>query len=208
MRRRALRSAGGGDVGSPNWGEAADDQTDGPASGPGADVLVRRFVEHWGMMARAWGINSSMGELFALLYMTGEDWTADDLRGRLDVSRGNVSMNLRELIAWGVVKKVHKPGERRDLYRAEADVWTLFQRIMMERKRREIDPTLRLLDDLAGASSADPRLDALRGRVETLRFLMTALDELSERLMAMNADDLAELCRLFADEPHPEADRP
>ena len=84
--------------------------TDDPLSGPRSDELIRQFVEHWGMMARAWGINPTMGELFALLYITGTDWTAEELRNWLRVSRGNVSMNLRELMAWGVVRKVHRPG--------------------------------------------------------------------------------------------------
>src|SRR5690242_4833891 len=94
------------------------------------DEIVRQFVEHWGVMARSWGINSTMGELFALLYITGTDWTADALRIWLRVSRGNVSMNLRELMAWGLVHKVHRTGERREFFRAEANVWTLFRRIL------------------------------------------------------------------------------
>src|SRR3954466_3643510 len=96
-----------------------------PGTPPPADEVVRQFVEHWGVMARSWGINATMGELFALLYVTGADWTAEGLRARLRVSRGNVSMNLRELINWGVVHKVHRQGERREYYRAEGDVWTL-----------------------------------------------------------------------------------
>src|SRR5690242_1674141 len=96
------------------------------------DQIVRQFVEHWGMMARAWGINPTMGELFALLYVTGDDWTADALREWLRVSRGNVSMNLRELMAWGVVHKVHHQGKRREYYRAESNVWILFRRILGE----------------------------------------------------------------------------
>ena len=87
-----------------------------------------------------------MGELFALLYITGTEWTADDLRNWLGVSRGNVSMNLRELLSWGVVHKVHRAGERRELFRAETDVWTLFRKILSERKRRELDPSLSVLD--------------------------------------------------------------
>lgn len=164
------------------------------------DALVRRFVEHWGMMAREWGINSTMGELFALLYITGEDWNAEDLRARLDVSRGNVSINLRELIGWGVVKKVHRPGERREMYRAESDVWTLFRRIMSERKRRELDPTLQVLDDLERASEHTVGLEAMSGRVRTLRRLLGTLDQLSTRVMSMDAGDLAELGRLLVEE--------
>src|SRR4051794_5498719 len=99
------------------------------ADSSSADPVIHDFVEHWGMMARSWGINASMGELFALLYITGTDWTADALRERLRVSRANVSMNLRELMAWGVVHKVHRQGERREYFRAESEVWTLFRRI-------------------------------------------------------------------------------
>src|SRR3954451_17144427 len=115
-------------------------------SEPVKDDVVRQFVEHWGLMARSWGINATMGELFALLYITGTAWTADMLREWLAVSRGNVSMNLRELMAWGVVHKIHRQGERREFYRAETDVWTLFRRILFERKRRELDPTLVVLE--------------------------------------------------------------
>src|SRR5581483_5933152 len=125
---------------------------------PATDDLVRQFVEHWGVMARSWGINATMGELFALMYITGTDWTADALKERLRVSRGNVSMNLRELMAWGVVHKVHRQGERREYYRAEADVWTLFRRILTERKRRELDPTLGVLARSAELSRDDPAL--------------------------------------------------
>src|SRR3954469_14684006 len=136
---------------------------------PRTAELVRQFVEHWGVMARSWGINSTMGELFALLYITGTDWTADDLKERLRVSRGNVSMNLRELIAWGVVHKVHRQGERREYYRAETDVWTLFRRILTERKRRELDPTLLVLDQTVRMIPAEPAHRGLLGRVNALR---------------------------------------
>ena len=129
---------------------------------PVSDEIVRQFVEHWGMMARSWGINATMGELFALLYITGTDWTADALREWLRVSRGNVSMNLRELMAWGVVHKVHRTGERREFFRAEADVWTLFRRILGERKRRELDPTLHLLERTVAIASDVPGETALR----------------------------------------------
>ena len=118
-------------------------------------------------MARAWGINSTMGELFALLYITGTDWTADDLRNWLGVSRGNVSMNLRELLSWGVVHKVHRPGERRELFRAETDVWTLFRKILTERKRRELDPSLRVLDRAVQARRGTSRPAGAQGADRT-----------------------------------------
>src|SRR3984957_11368565 len=140
-----------------------------PESSSDSESLISDFVAHWGLMARTWGINSSMGELFALLYITGTDWTADDLRRWLEVSRGNVSMNLRELLSWGVVHKVHRPGERRELFRAETDVWTLFRSILSERKRRELDPSLSVLNRVYGSAAEDPALHDLKARVESLR---------------------------------------
>src|SRR5262249_56190800 len=137
---------------------------DTPASLRHAEPLIKQFVEHWGLMARAWGINSTMGELFALLYITGTDWTADDLRHWLGVSRGNVSMNLRELLAWGVVHKVHRAGERRELFRAETDVWTLFRKILSERKRRELEPSLRVLDQASKLAGNQPHFQDVNTR--------------------------------------------
>jgi DNA-binding transcriptional regulator GbsR (MarR family) len=142
-------------------------------------------------MARTWGINSSMGELFALLYITGTDWTADNLRSWLGVSRGNVSMNLRELLAWGVVHKVHRPGGRRELFRAETDVWTLFRKILTERKRRELDPSLLVLDRTVRLAEEHPNLEDLKGRVESLRQFFGLIDSLAVRLLSMPSGDLA-----------------
>jgi DNA-binding transcriptional regulator GbsR (MarR family) len=143
-------------------------------------------------MARAWGINSTMGELFALLYITGREWTAEDLRRWLGVSRGNVSMNLRELLSWGVVHKVHRAGERRELFHAEADVWTLFRKILSERKRRELDPSLSVLDRTFRLADDDP---ALKDRIEALRSFFRLIDELAVELLASTTGELVELNR-------------
>jgi DNA-binding transcriptional regulator GbsR (MarR family) len=159
----------------------------GPSSH--SEHLIREFVAHWGLMARAWGINSSMGELFALLYITGTDWTAEDLRRWLSVSRGNVSMNLRELLAWGVVHRVHRSGERRELFRAETDVWTLFRKILSERKRRELDPSLSVLDRAARLAEEDPALLELQGRIDSLRRFFRLIDSLAVRLLSMPSGD-------------------
>ncbi len=149
------------------------------------------------MMARAWGINATMGELFALLYITGTDWTADGLREWLRISRGNVSMNLRELIAWGVVHKVHRQGQRKEFYRAESNVWTLFRRILGERKRRELDPTLSVLDRTFDLVSDDSTQQAILDRITSLRQFFGLIDALSTRLLTLDAADLADLRQLF-----------
>ena len=160
-------------------------------------VVVREFVEHWGLMARSWGINATMGELFALLYITGGDWTAEDLRKRLGISRGNVSMNLRELMAWGVVHRIHRTGQRREFYRAEADVWTLFRRILSERKRRELDPTLGILDRAAERTEGDSSMTGIHGRVAALQQFFGLINLLATRLSKLEPGELEELRLLF-----------
>src|SRR4051794_7841441 len=178
---------------------AGNDEETLPADAPGrSDEAVRQFVEHWGMMARSWGINATMGELFALLYVTGGEWTADALKEWLDVSRGNVSMNLRELMSWRVVHKVHRQGERREFYRAETDVWTLFRRILSERKRRELDPTLVVLERtvrlIEGEAVPHPsRLD----RITSLRRFFALINDQATRLLTLEPDELDALLRLF-----------
>jgi DNA-binding transcriptional regulator GbsR (MarR family) len=162
--------------------------------------FVREFVEHWGVMARCWGINATMGEIFALLYVTGSDWTADQIRVRLQISRGNVSMNLRELINWGVVHKIHRQGERREYFRAEADVWVLFRRILSERKRRELDPTSIMLDRTADEISRQPSLVPNRERIVALQQFFRRVNTLATRLATLDSDELDDLMRL-ADDP-------
>src|SRR5437660_2690602 len=156
------------------------------------DDVVRQFVEHWGMMARSWGINATMGELFALLYINGGEWTADALKEWLDVSRGNVSMNLRELMSWGVVHKVHRQGQRREFYRAETDVWTLFRRILGERKRRELDPTLIALERSGRLVANDPALADVEARIASLKHFFGLINALATKLMTLQTDDLEE----------------
>jgi HTH-type transcriptional regulator, glycine betaine synthesis regulator len=178
---------------------AVPSRGDTPASLPEGEPLIKQFVEHWGLMARAWGINSTMGELFALLYITGTDWNAEDLRRWLGVSRGNVSMNLRELLSWGVVHKIHRAGERRELFRAETDAWTLFRKILRERKRRELDPSLHVLDRAFNLAGSHPELQDIKTRIESLRRFFKAIDTLAVYLLSLPSLDLAEISQLMPD---------
>ncbi|GIW86669.1 MAG: transcriptional regulator [Isosphaeraceae bacterium] len=165
-----------------------------PDEAPSRDV-VRRFVEHWGAMARLWGINSTMGEIFALLFLSGREWTAHELREHLRVSRGNVSMNLRELLSWGVIHKAHRHGDRRDYFRAETDVWTLFRRIITERKRRELEPTLHLLRQTV--VQLGPFTDETSLRAQALFRFFATIDQLADRLIALQPHELQNLLTLL-----------
>jgi DNA-binding transcriptional regulator GbsR (MarR family) len=109
------------------------------------DETKERFILHWGEMGSLWGINRTMAQVHALLFISSEPLCANDIMEALQISRGNVSMALRELIAWGIVSRMHIMGERREFYTTEKDVWKMFRIITRERKKREVDPTIEVL---------------------------------------------------------------
>jgi predicted transcriptional regulator len=107
-------------------------------------------------MANHWGINRTMAQIHALLMVSHEPLTADQIMDELQISRGNVSMNLRDLINWGIVRRTSIPGDRRDFFTTEADVWSMFQIILRERKKRELDPLLTRLDECLALAGKKP----------------------------------------------------
>ncbi|WP_250846656.1 GbsR/MarR family transcriptional regulator [Aquisphaera insulae] len=115
---------------------------------------AQKFVLHWGEMGQAWGINRTMAQVHALLFVSPMALDAEEISKLLDVSRSNVSTSLRELITWGVVRRVHSIGDRRDRFEALKDVMDTFRVIMAERKRREMDPTIALLEHCVGEAKA------------------------------------------------------
>src|SRR5213592_1288052 len=104
-----------------------------------------QFVELWNNMASLWGISPTMARIHGLLYITASALSMDDIMDRLAISRGNVSMNLSKLVEWGLVRRVHKRGDRRDYYESLSDVWEMFTLVANQRKRREIDPIISTL---------------------------------------------------------------
>ena len=100
------------------------------------------FIRRWGEMGQTWGINRTMAEIHALLYICGTPLCTDDVMERLNISRGNASMSLRALCDWGIIRRLHKRGERREYFESLSDVWEMFSIIAAERKRREMDPVL------------------------------------------------------------------
>ena len=154
------------------------------------DLAQDRFIATWGQMGSAWGISRTMAEVHALLYISGDALCTDDVMDRLAISRGNASMSLRALLDWGIITRVHKRGDRKEYFLAEADVWTMFKTIARERKKREIDPVIASLyevRDLTGINNKPParrdhdavndedpllrhnaRLDAMLDFIETL----------------------------------------
>jgi DNA-binding transcriptional regulator GbsR (MarR family) len=156
-------------------------------SAPGRCFQVEEdFIDLWGSMSSLWGINPTMARLHGLLFITAEPMSMDMLMERLAISRGNVSMNLTKLQEWGLVRRVHKKGDRRDYYDSVRDVWELAVLVAAQRKRRELDPLVgslrRLRDRLTEEPSPEPLTGDRLGRINGLLTLLGVLEELAQRL--------------------------
>ncbi len=124
------------------------------------EPTAERFILHWGEMGTRWGINRTVAQIHALLYLSDKPLPADEIAATLAVARSNVSTSIRELQSWGIVRTVPVMGDRRDHFQTLTDVWEMFRIIMDERKKREIDPTLTVLrqcvQEIDEKKKADP----------------------------------------------------
>jgi DNA-binding transcriptional regulator GbsR (MarR family) len=148
-----------------------------------------QFVELWNNMASLWGISPTMARIHGLLYISGAALSMDDIMARLAISRGNVSMNLSKLVEWGLVRRVHKRGDRKEYYESLHDVWEMFTLVANQRKRREIDPIINTLrrcrDELTPETlcgqAAKENVQKRFQRINDLLKLLTTLDSLAQR---------------------------
>lgn len=147
---------------------------------------IDRFVESWGGMGSVWGINASVARVHALLIASRRPYSLDEIAERLGISKSNASTSLKELRAWGVIRRIRETGERRDRYTAEADVWKMLFHILRERKRREFDPARAAVDEALSAD-AGPGDELAKGRLGQMKLLVDTLDQLAERLLADEA---------------------
>jgi len=114
--------------------------------------LMQKFILHWGEMGTRWGINRTVAQIHALLFISPKPLNAEDIAEALSIARSNVSNSLKELQGWGIIKIVHVMGDRRDHFESMKDVWEMFQTIMDERKKRECDPSLAILKECVAAA--------------------------------------------------------
>jgi len=108
-----------------------------------------RFINSWGSLGSSWGISRTMAQVHALLLLAPECLSADEIMDELKISRGNANMNIRALIDWGLVYKELKPGERKEFFIAEKDMWEVFRRIIIQRKKKELEPMLKVLEEVS-----------------------------------------------------------
>src|SRR5205809_713468 len=121
--------------------------------------VEERFILHWGEMGTKWGVSRSVAQVHALLYIASKPLNADDIVETLGVARSNVSTSLKELQGWGIVKLVHVLGDKRDHFESMKDVWEMFRVVMDERKKREFDPTMRMLRECISQAEKDKGTD-------------------------------------------------
>lgn len=126
-----------------------------------------QFISSWGAFATHWGINRTMAQVHALLLVSATPLTQDDVMQQLNISRGNVNMNIRELIDWGLVERVTMPGARKEFFVAEKDIWKVATIIARERKKRELDPMMKLMEQIAKVEG-DPNDAEVKTFVEVI----------------------------------------
>jgi len=143
--------------------------------------VIQTFVLHFGEMGSRWGINRTVGQIYALLFLSKEPLNADEIVDALGVSRSNVSMGLKELQAWSLVRLQHRPGDRRDYFSTPDDIWQIVRTLVDERKKREIDPTQTLLREVL---MQQPRTDEERHAQARMR----EMHDLFELLTGWYAD--------------------
>ncbi len=159
---------------------------------------LSRFVLHWGEMGTRWGVNRTVAQIHALLFITGRPMHAEEIADTLSVARSNVSTSIRELQGWNLVRLVHLAGDRRDHFETFTDVWELLRTVVRERQRREIAPTIEVLRELMAdpSISRDPAQSKVRIR-ETLELLET-LTAWSDEMLRLDTDTLTKVLRLGA----------
>jgi DNA-binding transcriptional regulator GbsR (MarR family) len=135
--------------------------------------LAQKFILHFGEMGSRWGINRTVGQIYALLYVLAKPLNADEIAEHLQFSRSNVSMGLKELQSWRLVKLLHQPGDRREYFEPPKDIWDIFKALLEERRRREVEPTLSMLRD---ALLETPATDADRVAQERMREMYNLIE--------------------------------
>ncbi len=168
------------------------------------------LVQRWGEMGGYWGINRTMAEIHALLFVTRKPLCTDEIMNRLKISRGNASMNLRALVDWGLIERVHRLGDRKEYFRADTDVWHMFETIMRERRRREVEPIIATIDRCcqmvatpgteADGSDAEDILE-FRRRLENLRDFLATMGKLFEMVVQFGAGGIENIARAMTEPP-------
>lgn len=156
-----------------------------------------RFILHWGDMGTKWGVNRSVAQIHALLYLAARPLTAEDIADRLSIARSNVSNSLRELAGWKLIRRVPVMGDRRDFFEAEVDLWEVLTRIAAGRKEREIDPAIDAVRLCLADADGDRSVDAVAlERMRAMGAFLGELDRWYVQMLAVPPSKLMALVRM------------
>lgn len=169
-----------------------------PAAGSRLTPVTERFVLHWGEMGSRWGVNRTMSQIHALLFVTGRPMHADEICELLGVARSNASTSLRELQSWGLVRIVHLLGDRRDHFETSGDVWELLRVIVRGRKAREFEPTVQALRDCLAHPEIGRESALSRQRVGETLVLMETLSAWVDEMLRLPPETLMKIMKLGA----------
>jgi DNA-binding transcriptional regulator GbsR (MarR family) len=159
--------------------------------------VAERFVLHWGEMGQRWGINRTVAQIHALLFLSPRPLNAEEIAETLGVARSNVSTSLKELQGWGIVRVAHVMGDRRDHFESMKDVWEMFRVVLDERKKRETDPTLHLLRDLTGRAEKRGEADSYqRERLKDMLNFFEVMSQWYEQTRSLPTPAMQKLCKL------------
>lgn len=168
--------------------------TAGPANLPPA---VAQFVLRWGDMGGQWGVNRSVAQIHALLFLSERPLTAEEIAETLSIARSNVSNSLKELLGWKLIRRVPVAGDRRDHFEAETDLWQMATRIAQGRKEREIDPAVAALHDVLALAAEDPRISAsVQGRLAAMHDFVRTMDRWYGQMLKVPPATLMALVKL------------
>ncbi len=164
--------------------------------------VAKKFVLHWGEMGTTWGVNRTVAQIHALLFITGRPMNADEITETLDVARSNVSMSLKELSNWNLIRSVPLMGDRRDHYETTTDVWELFRTVVRERKLREFDPTIEVLRDCLKSGDIVSEDKAAQLRIKETLALMEALSSWASEMIRLEPSTMMKVIKLGAKVQH------
>lgn len=137
-----------------------------------------KFISTWGTLGANWGINRTMAQLQALLLVSSEPLSAEEIMDELNISRGNANMNLRALIDWGLVHRVHKPGERKEYFKAEKDMWKVAKQVAKERRKRELEPVFKVLEEVSHVKGTSNEVKQFVETIEGIQEFASKADDL------------------------------
>jgi len=160
--------------------------------------IAQRFVLHWGEMGSKWGVNRTVSQIHALLFLAGRPMAADEIVETLEVARSNVSNSIKELQNWKLIQMVHVMGDRRDHFETSTDVWALFRTVVSERKQREFDPTIAVLRDCLNSPELSKEDAAAQQRIKETLVLMESLSTWGDQMLKLDPATLMKVMKLGA----------